>query len=74
MGDISGNPDPLIGKILQPEIIGSGTSEGSVSLGAWTNLANGLRQPNYVFNGISPATFSARIAPKLVGYGVIRRR
>ena len=57
--------------MLQPEIAGSGNSEGSVTPGAWTELANGLRQPNYVFSGVSPARFSARIAPQLVGLGLL---
>jgi CxxC motif-containing protein (DUF1111 family) len=71
VGNTAGNPDPLIGRVLQPAIVNSGISEGSVSLGTWTNLANGLRQPNYVFSGVSPATFSARIAPQLVGLGLL---
>lgn len=57
--------------MLQPEIAGSGNSEGSVTPGAWTELANGLRQSNYVFSGVPPAQFSARIAPQLVGLGLL---
>lgn len=71
VGDTAGYPDPLIGRVLQPAMIGSGTSEGSVTLGAWTTLANGLRQPNYVFGGNAPQQFSARIAPQLVGLGLL---
>lgn len=71
VGDAAGFPDPLIGRVLQPGLVNNGSSEGSVSLAAWTNLANGLRQPNYVFSGVSPATFSARIAPQLVGLGLL---
>jgi CxxC motif-containing protein (DUF1111 family) len=71
VGSISGQTDPLIGRILQPKLIGNGSSEGSVTLGPWTQLANGLRKPNYVFSGVTPARFSARIAPQLVGLGLL---
>lgn len=71
VGDAAGNSDPLIGRVLQPEIAGSGSSEGLVTLSAWTELGNGLRHPNYVFSGVPPATFSARIAPQLVGLGLL---
>lgn len=71
VGDANGNADPALGKVLQPNQTGSGTSEGDVTLGAWTNLANGLRAPNYVFSNGTPARFSARIAPQLVGMGLL---
>jgi|GEM_PF-229514 CxxC motif-containing protein (DUF1111 family)/predicted lipoprotein with Yx(FWY)xxD motif len=70
VGDINGNADPLIGAVLQPNQI-TGGSEGDVTLGPWTNLANGLRSPNYVFSNGNPARFSARIAPQLVGLGLL---
>ncbi|MFT7559713.1 MAG: CxxC motif-containing protein (DUF1111 family)/predicted lipoprotein with Yx(FWY)xxD motif [Flavobacteriales bacterium] len=71
IGDENGNPDPNIGRVLQPETEGSASSEGSVRLGAWTEETNGLRSPNYIFEGVSPASFSARIAPNLVGLGLL---
>jgi len=71
VGDESGNPDPKIGRVLQPNQAGSETPEGAVSLGAWTELPNGLRSPNYVFSNTVPARFSARIAPQLVGLGLL---
>lgn len=71
VGDANGQADPLIGKVLQPEQTGSGAHEGDVTLGAWTELANGLRSPNYVFSKGTPAQFSARIAPKIVGVGLL---
>lgn len=71
VGDADGNPDPAIGRVLQPELSGSGSSEGNVVLGPWTELGNGLRRPNYVFSGVAPAKFSARIAPQLVGLGLL---
>ena len=71
VGDANGNADPQIGKVLQPEQSGAGAHEGDVTLGAWTELANGLRSPNYIFSRGTPAQFSARIAPKIVGVGLL---
>ncbi|TYK65110.1 di-heme oxidoredictase family protein [Colwellia echini] len=68
VGDADGNPDPAIGRVLQPN--GSG-SEGNVTIASWIELSNGLRRPNYQFSGATPATFSARIAPRLVGLGLL---
>jgi len=69
VGDASGAPHPQIGAVLQPEFI-SGASEGSVSIGSWTEN-NGLRSPNFTFTGVTPASHSARIAPQLVGMGLL---
>ncbi len=71
IADVNGNPDPDRGSVLQPNQTGSGISEGSVSLANWTELSNGLRSPNYVFSSGAPARFSARIAPQLVGMGLL---
>ncbi|WP_371194889.1 di-heme oxidoredictase family protein [Glaciecola sp. SC05] len=71
VGDVSGNPHPLMGQVLQPEIEGAGVSEGQVTLGPWTELENGLRSPNYLFSNGAPPQFSARIAPQLVGLGLL---
>ena len=71
VGDESGNPHPELGRILQSEQTGAGTHEGTVSLGPWTELASGLRSPNYEFSNITPSQFSARIAPQLVGLGLL---
>ena len=72
VGDASGATDPLIGSVLQPEkTSASAVSEGNVTLGAWTIHPNGLRSPNYVFSQTRPARFSARIAPQLVGMGLL---
>ena len=54
-----------MGNVQQPEKTGSGASEGRVSLAHWTELASGLRSPNYVFSNAIPARLSARIAPQL---------
>jgi CxxC motif-containing protein (DUF1111 family) len=71
VGDEEGNPHPQLGRVLQSEQTVAGTHEGSVSLGPWTELASGLRSPNYEFSGITPSQFSARIAPQLVGLGLL---
>ena len=71
VADANGNADPLTGKILQPSQTGTGTPEGTVKLAAWTELPGGLRSPNYVFSKGTPARFSARIAPQLVGLGLL---
>ena len=71
IGDENGNADSLIGKVLQPKMESNGTPEGTVTLGPWTEHANGLRSPNYVFSERTPAQFSARIAPQLIGLGLL---
>ena len=73
VGDASGNPDVNIGRVLQPNNVGIDNAtqgEGSVSIASWTET-NGLRSPNYQFSSNTPATFSARIAPQLVGLGLL---
>ncbi|MFK8014641.1 MAG: di-heme oxidoredictase family protein [Gammaproteobacteria bacterium] len=69
VGDENGDPDPSIGSVLQP-LSTSPTSEGSVSIASWTE-SNGLRSPNFAFTPSPPAQFSARIAPQLVGMGLL---
>ncbi len=70
VGDALGNPDPNIGAVLQP-LFTSGSSEGSVSIGSWTTQPDGTVAPNFSFSGAAPASFSARIAPQLVGTGLL---
>lgn len=73
VGDINGNSDPDIGRVLQPNNIGidnTTNGEGSVSIQSWS-YTDGLRSPNYLFSDSPPATFSARIAPQLVGLGLL---
>jgi CxxC motif-containing protein (DUF1111 family) len=69
VGDAGGHPDPQTGAVLQPRFT-SGASEGGVSLASWTE-SNGLRSPNFSFSGTTPSNFSARIAPQLVGMGLL---
>ena len=67
VGDAAGNPDPEIGRVLQPN---GSSGEGDVSIASWTE-SGGLRSPNYQFTKGRPETFSARIAPRLVGLGLL---
>lgn len=69
VGDADGREDPMMGRVLQPRQV-QGVSEGSVRLGPWTEHADGLRSPNYVFSR-EPQRYSARIAPQLVGMGLL---
>lgn len=64
-----GSPDPLLGSVLQPQGVGS-AGEGNVWIAAWVDTG-GLRTPQYAFAGSPPASFSARIAPQLVGLGLL---
>ncbi|MDO8346181.1 MAG: di-heme oxidoredictase family protein [Cellvibrio sp.] len=70
VADINSNPHPNLGRALQPKSTGGAASEGQVSIAFWTE-ANGLRKPNYQFSGVTPARFSARVAPQLVGMGLL---
>ncbi|VUD63981.1 hypothetical protein TDB9533_03221 [Thalassocella blandensis] len=67
VGDVDGLPHPDYGKVLQP--LGA-AGEGKVAIAHWTEKG-GLRTPNYQFDGPRPETFSARIAPRLVGLGLL---
>jgi CxxC motif-containing protein (DUF1111 family) len=76
--DASGMPDPVYGSVLQPQIT-SGTPEGSCVISSYTTI-NGtygdgtpytLQQPNYTFSPHTPAFYSVRVAPQLVGLGLL---
>ena len=70
VADINGNPHPNLGRALQPKSTNGAASEGQVSIAFWSE-SNGLRKPNYQFSGVTPARFSARVAPQLVGMGLL---
>jgi len=70
VADINGNPHPNLGSALQPKSSGGVASEGQASIAFWAE-SNGLRKPNYQFSGVTPARFSARVAPQLVGMGLL---
>jgi CxxC motif-containing protein (DUF1111 family) len=65
-----GTKDPMIGGVLQPQGASGAAGEGTVSIAQWTE-ADGLRSPTYQFTGAQPALFSARLAPQLVGMGLL---
>lgn len=69
VGDAAGAADSRIGRVLQPRAT-SGPTEGSVWIAGWTEN-NGLRSPSFGFSGNVPTNFSARIAPQLVGMGLL---
>ena len=76
--DANGSPHPTLGSVLQPQDTG-GPAEGSATIASYT-LINGqygdgspyeLREPVYSFTGTTPAYYSARLAPPLVGMGLL---
>ncbi len=74
VADVNGNPHPNLGRALQPKSAGGVASEGQASIAFWSDFTVGstvLRKPNYQFSGIAPAKFSARVAPQLVGMGLL---
>ena len=76
--DASGTPDPVLGSVLQPQST-TGTAEDSVVISSYTTI-NGqygdgtsytLQKPNYTFGSYTPAFYSVRLAPQLVGMGLL---
>lgn len=70
VADANSNPHPNLGRVLQPIAIGGAASEGTPSIASWSE-SNGLRTPNYQFTGPTPDRFSARIAPPMIGIGLL---
>lgn len=76
--DAAGSPHPDLGSVLQPRI-SSGSVEGSATIASYTNSSGQyadstpfeLRKPNYAFSGTTPNFFSVRLAPQLVGLGLL---
>jgi CxxC motif-containing protein (DUF1111 family) len=76
--DASGTPDPVLGSVLQSQNT-SGSPEAGVSIGSYTVTSGtygdgtnySLQKPNYVFTGHTPAFYSVRLAPQLVGMGLL---
>jgi CxxC motif-containing protein (DUF1111 family) len=74
----SGAAHPTLGHVLQPQST-SGANEGTVSIASYTTTSGqygdatpySLQKPNYAFAGTTPTFFSARIAPQLVGLGLL---
>ncbi len=76
--DANGTPDPVLGSVLQPQST-TGTPEAGVTISSYTTI-NGqygdgtpytLQKPNYTFSGHTPAFYSVRLAPQLVGMGLL---
>ncbi|RYE22121.1 MAG: hypothetical protein EOP51_13980, partial [Sphingobacteriales bacterium] len=70
VADANGNSHPNLGRALQPKSTNGAASEGTPSIAFWSE-SNGLRKPSYQFSGVAPARFSARVAPQLVGIGLL---
>lgn len=76
--DAVGSPHPILGEELQP-LATAGAPEGGAVLAGYTTIAGtyddgtpySLRKPNYTFQGITPTYYSVRIAPALVGLGLL---
>ena len=76
--DANGSPHPTLGSVFQPQST-SGPGEGSVAIASYTTTSGqygdgspySLQKPNYAFQGANPVFFSARIAPQLVGLGLL---
>lgn len=76
--DANGTPDPVLGSVLQPQST-TGTPEDSVTISSYTTISGQygdgtpytLQKPNYTFGGYTPAFYSVRVAPQLVGMGLL---
>lgn len=77
--DETGSPHPVLGSVLQPQST-SGAAEGTATISSYSTIngtyADGttytLRQPNYTFSSsATPSHYSARLAPALVGMGLL---
>jgi CxxC motif-containing protein (DUF1111 family) len=73
-----GTPHPVLGEQLQPYAI-QGAGEGAVTLAGFTEItgsyADGtpytLRKPRLQFSGVTPSHYSLRVAPPLIGLGLL---
>ncbi len=70
VGQADGAPDPSIGSVLQP-LSTDGAGEGEVVIDYWEETPDGLRSPVFAFSAEPPAQFSGRLAPQLVGMGLL---
>ncbi|MGC9944173.1 MAG: di-heme oxidoredictase family protein [Verrucomicrobiota bacterium] len=76
--DASGDPDPVLGSFLQPQST-NGTPVDTMTISSYTTIngqfADGtpytLQKPNYTFGSYTPAFYSVRVAPQLVGIGLL---
>jgi CxxC motif-containing protein (DUF1111 family) len=73
-----GTPHPVLGEQLQPHAIG-GTPEAGVTLAGFTETTGAygdgtpytLRKPVLGFSGVTPSFYSLRVAPQLIGLGLL---
>lgn len=76
--DAAGSPHPTLGSVLQPQSTGPG-AEGNAVISSYSTVSGtysdgtpySLRKPNYSFSGVTPTHFSARVAPQLIGMGLL---
>jgi CxxC motif-containing protein (DUF1111 family) len=76
--DATGSPHPTLGSALQPQSA-TGPAEGSATIASYTNITGqygdgtpySLQKPNYTFQGTTPVYFSVRLAPQLIGMGLL---
>jgi CxxC motif-containing protein (DUF1111 family) len=76
--DDKATPHSKLGSSLQQRAL-TGAPEGTITIGSWTKIDGtygdgtpySLQKPNYKFSGVTPAFFSVRIAPPLVGQGLL---
>ncbi len=76
--DAKGTPDPVLGSVLQSQNT-AGAPEDTVTISSYTTVngqygdgtAYTLQKPNYTFGSYTPAFFSVRLAPQLVGMGLL---
>lgn len=76
--DAAGAPHPILGSVLQPQNTGA-SAEGNAVISSYTitsgtygdGTSYSLRKPNYSFTGPTPSHFSARVAPQLIGMGLL---
>ncbi|MEO5912988.1 MAG: di-heme oxidoredictase family protein [Luteolibacter sp.] len=74
----TGSPHSTLGSVLQPQST-SGAAEGSAVIASYINSSGqygdgapwSLRKPTYSFQGTTPAYFSVRLTPPLVGMGLL---
>jgi CxxC motif-containing protein (DUF1111 family) len=77
--DAKGTPHPKLGSSLQSQAAKGTTPEGGVTINGWVETegtygdgtAFSLRKPVYKFTGVVPEFYSVRIAPPLIGQGLL---
>ena len=75
----AGAPDPNLGLVLQELATNGAAPEAGANIASWTTVngtygdgtAYTLRKPVYAFTGVTPAFYSVRLAPQLVGEGLL---